>query len=250
MTEIILCATQRCGSTMVIEDMRNTGVLGMPEEWFIPWQQDRSGEDLTASLASIRKRARTANGISAIKVMANQLHGIENNLKHVIKPPPGPMFFRFHKVFENAVWVWLRRDDIVAQAVSRVMAKQTGINHATAGEAHFAGKLLAGYRDDYNAQTRYDYDTILRECTAITLENLAWRRFFESFRITPLTLIYEDVVSDDSFTHLDRIADAVGIAGPLEKQPRKLVKIGNSRNQDFSKRFHADAANHHFRVDL
>jgi LPS sulfotransferase NodH len=32
MTEIILCATQRCGSTMVIEDMRNTGVLGMPEE--------------------------------------------------------------------------------------------------------------------------------------------------------------------------------------------------------------------------
>lgn len=140
MTEIILCATQRCGSTMVIEDMRNTGVLGMPEEWFIPWQQGRSGEDLTASLANIRKRARTANGISAIKVMANQLHGIENNLKHVIKPPPGPMFFRFHKVFENAVWVWLRRDDIVAQAVSRVMAKQTGINHATAGEAHFAGK--------------------------------------------------------------------------------------------------------------
>jgi len=247
MTDIILCATQRCGSTMIVEDMRNTGVLGCPEEWFIPWQKDLSSEDLTASLASIRRRASSDNGVCAIKVMANQLHGVENNLKHVIKPPPGPMFFRFHKVFEKAVWVWLRREDIVAQAVSRVMAQQTGINHATAGEAHFAGKLMAGYRDDYNAQARYDYNTILRECTAITLENLAWRRYFESFGITPITFSYEDVVSDESFAHLDRMASALGIAGPLQKQSRKLVKIGNSRNDEFVKSFHRDSVRKSFK---
>ena len=71
MTEIILCATQRCGSTMIVEDMRNTGVLGMPEEWFIPWQKDRSDEDLAKDLASIRRRASSQNGVCAIKVMCH-----------------------------------------------------------------------------------------------------------------------------------------------------------------------------------
>lgn len=247
MVEIILCATQRCGSTMIVEDMRNTGVLGMPEEWFIPWQKDLSSEDLTASLATIRRRASSDNGVCAIKVMANQLHGIEKNLKHVIKPPPGPMFFRFHKVFEKAIWVWLRRDDIVAQAVSRIMAKQTGINHATSGESHFAGKLLAGYHDDYNAEAKYDYDIIWRECAAITLENLAWRKFFEDFKITPIIFCYEDVSSDNNLGHLDVMALAAGITKPLAKETRKLVKIGNSRNDEFVKMFHREAAGRAFR---
>ena len=248
MTDIILCATQRCGSTMIVEDMRNTGVLGRPEEWFIPWQKDLSGEDPAASLAAIRQRASSENGICAIKVMADQLHAVENNLKHVIKPPPGPMFFRFHKVFEKAVWVWLRRDDIVAQAVSRLMARQTGINHATAGDPHFAGKLLAGYHDDYNAKTRYDYDTILRECTAITLENLIWRRFFESFGITPLTILHEDVTIDANMRHLDQIAEAAGLPEAPPKQLRKLVKVGNARNEEFVKAFFRDAAANSFKA--
>lgn len=85
--------------------MRITGVLGMPEEWFIPWQKDRSDEDLAKDLASIWRRASSQNGVCAIKVVANQLSWIENNLKQVIKPLPGTMFFRFHKIFEKAVWV-------------------------------------------------------------------------------------------------------------------------------------------------
>lgn len=246
MTEIILCATQRCGSTMIVEDMRNTGVLGMPEEWFIPWQKDRSDEDLAKDLASIRRRASSPNGVCAIKVMANQLHWIENNLKQVIKPPPGPMFFRFHKVFEKAIWVWLRREDIVAQAVSRLMARQTGINHATNGEGHFAGKLLAGYRDDYNATTRYDYDLILRECTAITLENLSWRRFFDSFSITPITVIYEDVAADTALGHLDILTIAAKVEGPISKSARKMVKVGNSRNNEFANKFYREVVSRKF----
>ena len=157
------------------------------------------------------------------------------------------MFFRFHKVFEKAVWVWLRREDIFAQAVSSIMAKQTGINHATNGEAHFAGKLLAGYHDDYNASARYDYDAILRECTAITLENLAWRRFFESFSITPITVLYEDAVNDKTLGHLDIIGNVVGVVDRLTKQPRKLVKVGNARNQEFVKIFIRDAASREFK---
>lgn len=248
MVEIVLCATQRCGSTMIIEDMRNTGVLGRPEEWFIPWTPERTDVNWTDELERVRQHGTGANGVFAVKLMANQLTGIEGCLRQVLDPPPGRPFFRLHKLFETATWVWLKRRDTVAQAVSRVMSQQTGINHATDGAEHFAGNLMKGGNlAGYNASVSYSYDTILRECTAITLETLAWQRFFEAFGIAPLVLTYEDTIHDADMTHLDRIAEAAGVSGPLQKVPRRLVKLGNSRNDDFAGRFHREAAERGFR---
>ena len=106
MTEIILCATQRCGSTMIVEDMRNTGVLGVPEEWFIPWDPQKTDINWAENLAGVRKRATGENGVMAIKVMANQLHNIEACLETVI-PTQGALFSRFHAVFADAESVCL-----------------------------------------------------------------------------------------------------------------------------------------------
>lgn len=249
MPEIILCATQRCGSTMILEDMRNTDVLGQPEEWFIPWDPDKEDANWKAALQGVKKRATGANGVMSIKVMANQLADIEACLRDFLKPPPGPLFFRFHKTFENASWVWLKRQDIVAQAVSRIMAQQTGVSHATDGTEHFAGKLMrGGDRESYNAKANYNYEAILKECTSITLENLAWQRFFETFDITPLTFNYEDVAADPTMAHLDAMAEAVGIEKSWEFTERSIVKLGNSKNTDFVKRFHSEAARGRFRA--
>ena len=247
MTEIVLCATQRCGSTMIVEDMRNTGVLGFPEEWFIPWDPAKTDINWKDNLAGIKKRASGKNGVIAIKVMANQLHNIEECLKSVVKPIPGPLFFRFHTVFSNATWVLIRRTDIVAQAVSRLMAKQTGINHATDAESHFAGNLMiGGDRTTYNKDTRYNYDAILKECTAITLETIAWSRFFNAFNIKPIILNYEDVINDNKMQHLDTMNTMIGNSTQLTKTERTIKKLGNSRNSDFVKSFHREAAQRNF----
>ena len=249
MAEIILCATQRCGSTMIVEDMRNSGVLGNPEEWFIGWEPEKEGLNWTQVLKGVRKNATGDNDVAAIKVMANQLFNIEECLKPFLKPPPGPQFFRFHKAFEGATWVKLTRRNIVAQAISRIMAQQTGINHATgsAEQEHFAGNLLKGYTQDYNARAAYNYDAILRECTSITLENLAWDHFFRDHGITPIEFIYEDVVKDPDMGHLDQMARAVGLEGTPNRKPRTMVKIGNQRNKDFEKRFMREAAEQNYR---
>lgn len=42
---ILLCATQRCGSTMIVEDMRNSEVLGAPREHFLPWAAAKEDKD-------------------------------------------------------------------------------------------------------------------------------------------------------------------------------------------------------------
>lgn len=246
---LILCATQRCGSTMIVEDMRNTGVLGNPEEWFVPWAQPNPNRDHEQELAGVKRRAVGDNGVASIKVMANQLLDIEDGLKTFLKPKPGPRFFRFHNAFKDAKWARIRRRNVVAQAISRVMAQQTGINHATgtAEQEHFAGNLLKGYSEDYNQSAKFNYDAILREATSITLENVAWDQFFRDFEIDPLVLTYEDVVRDNDMTHLDRIAKLVGLTEVPDRKPRTMVKVGNQRNKDFEKQFLRQAAENKFR---
>jgi LPS sulfotransferase NodH len=235
---------------MIVEDLRNIGVLGNPEEWFVPWSQPKDDMDYRAALSAIRKRATGENGIASIKVMANQLLDIEDGLQTYLKPKPGPRFFRFHNAFKDAKWVRIQRRNVVAQAISRVMAQQTGINHATgtAGQDHFAGNLLRGYSDEYNQGAKFNYNAILREATSITLENIAWDQFFRDFEIDPLVLTYEQVAKDPKMTHLDLIAELMGLDETPDSKPRTMVKVGNQRNKDFEKQFMMEAAENKYRA--
>ncbi|SEL91956.1 LPS sulfotransferase NodH [Roseivivax marinus] len=247
--DIILCATQRCGSTLVIEDMRNTGVLGQPEEWFIPWDPGKTDLNWEEHLTSVQSRATGDNGVSAIKIMANQLDPVDRCLATFLKADREGEFAHVATAFPQARWVWLRRNDVVSQAISRIMAQQTGINHATAKpeDAHFSGNMMRGYNPNYNKNAVYQYDAILSHVTAITLENLVWQRFFESQGISPLKLTYEDVILDDTMSHLDTFAELAGVATPVPKTPRKMVKVGNSRNSEWRERFLRDAAKKNFK---
>lgn len=229
---------------MIVEDMRNTGVLGMPEEWFLPWTPEKTEVVWPDAFASVRRRATSENGVMAVKVMANQLHNVEGCLATFVDTEMQGAFGRFYESFKDAIWFKLSRQDIVAQAISRVMSRQTGINHATASEndAHFAGNLKAGYDSSYNEATVYRYGAILREVSAIAIENLVWDRFFETFGITAQEFVYEDVAKDMEMLHLDAIAAAAGITEPLEKSERKLVKMANQRNVNWRNRFLDDAA--------
>lgn len=246
--DIVLCATQRCGSTLILEDMRNSGVLGKPEEWFVPWTPEKADVNWQEALASVQKRATGENGVSAIKVMANQLHKVDECLSTFIKPSDASYFPHFAEAFKEAKWVWLKRNDIVSQAISRVMALQTGINHATgkADDKHFAGNLAKGYNPKYNEGTVYRYGAILRQSTAITLENLAWQKFFESHGITPHVMIYEDVIRDPDMGHLDVFAEMVGLSEKPAHTERKMVKMGNEKNKNWRERFYVDAARNNF----
>jgi LPS sulfotransferase NodH len=246
---LILCATQRCGSTMIMEDMRNTGVLGQPEEWFLPWDPANETVDWADALQSVLRRASDPQGGQAIKIMANQLAPTDACLSRVLPPRGTSGFAHLFAGFADWNWVFITRQDLVLQAISRVMSKQTGINHATGhrDQDHFAGNLARGYDAEYNARTVYRYADILAQCTAITLENLLWEDFFRANDITPLRLRYEDVAADADMQHLDRMAALAGQGGPLPKRPRVMVKLGNRLNHDWRARFFRDAQTHGFR---
>lgn len=248
--DIVLCATQRCGSTLIVEDMRNTGILGKPEEYFIPWTDHLSKPDWEQPFASVCQRARGDNGVSSIKIMANQLPSLDACLATFVRSERACDFPSVATIFKNSHWVWLKRDNIVAQAISRVIAKQTGINHATSkpDDPHFAGNLLKGYSSDYNKATRYRYESILAEVISISLENLCWKRFFQSASIKPLVFTYEDVIQDAAMKHLDQMAIMNQLPIPTTKLERKMVKLSNKVNQEWEDRFFSDAAKAKYKV--
>ncbi|MEM5469134.1 Stf0 family sulfotransferase [Celeribacter marinus] len=241
-SSLILCATQRCGSTMIVEDMRNATVLGHPEEWFVPWQASKPDINWRQALSGVIKRATSANGIAAIKVMANQIAPVEACLVTFMDAPRDTPYARFAEITQNCTFIKIQRDDIVFQAISRVISRQTGINHATGkkGDEHFAGNRMDGYSSDYNAQAKYQYGKIREECLNITLENLVWTRFFEMYGIVPEVLRYEEVSTDGTLEHINMMARLSGVELPLNRASRKMVKLGNARNDEWRNQFYSD----------
>ncbi|NYT74345.1 hypothetical protein HZU72_18220 [Halomonas sp. QX-2] len=247
MPGLILCATQRCGSTMIVEDIRNTGVLGLPEEYFIPWDSSKKEVDWVAALQGIKNKAKTSNGFYSIKVMANHLPVIDECLKGSrfdTKDSNSVLFPRFREAFKDCKFLMIRRDSIVRQAVSREMSRQTGVNHATKNEndEHFAGNLMKGYQENYNKKTHYNLKGVGNEVKKISAENALWESFFESNEIkSPLVLRYEEVCKNFP-AYLTRISNFTNV--PLEQdldfQQRKMVRLSNSVNDEWVKSYLKD----------
>ena len=245
--DIIICATQRCGSTMFTGDMFNTGVLGRPEEYFLPWKPGAWEIRSLAALTRIREKSTTENGNFAAKIMADQLAGVEWCLaKTRVRSDLRGDFPRVRAVFKAAIWVRLRREDMILQAISREMARQSHAPHATrSGEDdHFTGGVKPGLRADYNAALVFRGPVLQQRYQDIVRENFVWDRFFASQKITPLEFTYEELAADPKMQHLDLIAGAAGVTGALVKQPRKLVKLGNDVNDTWKSRFLAEGLDH------
>lgn len=248
MKGIILCATQRCGSTMVVEDMRNTDILGLPEEYFIPWDSSRKDINWVEALERIKQRASTNNGFYSIKVMANHIPIIDACLIgsiYDVSNDNGLLYPRFFNAFKGCKFVFLKRDNVVRQAVSREISRQTGINHATgnASDDHFAGNLMKGYDTKYNKDVTYSFEAIAAEVLNISAENALWDMFFTSHNIVnPLVLRYEEICKNFP-SYITRISRFAGM--PLEEdipfKNRNMVKLSNETNELWVSNFIKDS---------
>ncbi|MCA2013333.1 Stf0 sulfotransferase family protein [Cereibacter sphaeroides] len=138
----------------------------------------------------------------------------------------------------------MTRRDIVPQAISRVMAVQTGIYHAVtdAKENSPCRNVTKQIDPNDNAEVEYSYPALLNEVTAISLENLAWSRVFEYHAIRPAELVSEDVVADEAYAHLDMMAMSQGLDHAVKKVPRRLARLSNHRHDDWRERFFDDAS--------
>ena len=147
----LVCATQRSGSTLLCEALKATGVAGRPEEFFearpasgvppepldyldgiddpyvtglladapappAPLYSALAGLDWDAHLTRSLRDGRTPNGVFGAKVMWNQLADIAELSGRRIDPLA---------LLATTHLVWVRRRDVLRQAVSLWRALQT-----------------------------------------------------------------------------------------------------------------------------
>lgn len=188
----VLCATQRSGSFLLCRQLINAGI-GVPQEYFNPlhidilcrrWQLDR--ENGQTYLRELYARRTTRNCVWGTKLQWPQYL---NNLPTIDAG-----------LLETAHCVFLYRADIPAQAVSLHISIVTGV-------WGFDGTRTTTNKEGIRLG---DIQHVIRCVRTINHENDAWRQFFASRRIAPLTLRYEDLVANqpDSVT---RVAELLGL---------------------------------------
>ena len=230
---------------MILEDMRNAHVFGVPEEYFIPWYKSEKIVHIERELNSIVRKSKGANGFSSVKIMADQLQCIERKLIESSAISETQFLPNVAQLFKDSKWIYVKRNDTLRQAISRHMSTETKVNHATQNkdDNHFAGNLLQGYSSSYNRDARYDFQKIKRHCQNIVLENIVWSNFFSVNSIRPLVLSYEDLCAQGNCDYLNLISRHAGVDFSVEEDSfprRRMVKLSNQKNDKWYFQFLAD----------
>ena len=184
----VVCSTPRTGSTLLCRLLGQTGTMGLPMEYFNPhlhlrFLRRRFGSDDVATIARTLMAVRsTPNGCFGFKAHYDQ-------------------FARFgaqrrpHFVFPELKYVFVTRDDLLAQAISYSRALLSG-EWTRAGEGAQA--------------TPFDKQHILACLDYISSRNRMWETYFSVCGIRPMRLGYEQLCADPGGA-IDAVCRHVGV---------------------------------------
>lgn len=185
----------------------STGVAGHPESyfrepdehsWAVRWGI-ASSPDGAFSYADYVQAAlatgRTENGVFAARIMWGTLDQVVSKLATVYPELAGADADLLERAFGRTRFVYLRRDDVVAQAVSWHRAEQTGVWFEI-DQARPEREPEQERESQPEREPRFDFDQIQRLVQLIEEHNAAWREWFASAGIHPHLVRYEDLDAD------------------------------------------------------
>jgi LPS sulfotransferase NodH len=171
------------------ELLRSTGVAGRPEEhfcdeesfWSAYWGVTRFADHMRAAVAE----GSTPNGVFGTKVMWDYFGYLLDNLAALPTNRGRSLSDRalLERAFPNLRYVWIRREDVIAQAVSWARAIQTN-QWSTNDQAHT------------DRRPRFDFAQIQALVHKATEHQLAWKCWFDAHGIEPFRISYEELVAD------------------------------------------------------
>lgn len=184
----LICGTNRSGSTLLCELLKSTGVAGRPEEYF--WRGDepywaaRWGvSDPAGYVRAAIQEGMTANGVFAAKIMWSHMPDLFAKLRVARGERELSERELLGRTFPNLRFVWIWREDLVAQAVSFSRATQT--NEWRANDPRRSAR-----------QPRFDRAQIERLLGEVKEQNEASRQWFAANAVEPYRVRYEELVED------------------------------------------------------
>jgi len=205
----LICATPRTGSSLLCGLLDSAGVAGHPESWFRRQDEQAFAArwgiadpldgafDYASYLRAATAAGSTANGVFAARVMWGTMDEVTARLAPAYPGHAGSAVGLLSAAFGRTRFVYLRRGDVVAQAVSLLRAEQTGVWLETADE-----------RQEPTAQPGFDFGQVRDLVRQIEEDNAAWEAWFTAEGIRPYQVLYEDL--DD-----DPVGIASGVLGFL-----------------------------------
>ena len=244
----ILCTSPRSGSTLLCTMLRATGVAGHPgshfyapsiEAWLEEFGLSRTaGEQSDQTLRRVFdaaiQRGKGASDIFALRMQRHSFDYFAGQLR-LIAPGYQTDRDRLEAIFGKTLFIYLRRDDKIAQAISYVKAQQTGLWHK-APDGREIERLKPPSEPIYDfGSLREAYDTFMRY-------EEQWLDWFQRENISPISLTY-DAVSNDPTGVLHRVVTALGLDPEAAMHVRPgTARLADTLSREWADRFKSDLA--------
>jgi LPS sulfotransferase NodH len=228
----IVASVQRSGTHLLCSVLRGTGVAGLPEEYFLSkpgqtWEERWGAPSRVAYVQYVLQQNITANGVFGTVVMWSYFERMLEMLREI------PAYKNLNEaqllaaVFCKPKYIWMRRRNHVAQAVSWAMACQTGAWSQKAGE-----KSLP------RAIPKFDFKVIDEWCNRIAAHDEGWANYFRENQIEPLVLFYEDVVASHRAA-AQRVLEFLGLPfrPGMEIPPPAVEKQATRISEEWAARY-------------
>jgi LPS sulfotransferase NodH len=244
---ILICSHPRSGSTLLGEAIRFAGGLGCPLEYlhrgFRPAMAARwQAADLEAYAAALHRHRTEPDGVCSIKLFWQDVEDVAHERAPDRFPPAGTrpaamMQAREYRdlralvaeLLPNPELVYLERRDRVRQAVSAMVAIQTGLWRSIPGVG----------RQQAVGVAEYDYDQILRQIALADYSTEHWRAFFAANGVEPYCVTYEELVDAFERTVSGLFARLGSASVP---PPRRMRQQANQATEAMVRRFLRDHA--------
>jgi LPS sulfotransferase NodH len=214
---IFICFTNRCGSNFLADVLSNTDLFPETGEFF-NWgsiinfskkNNIKSFDDFCLELA--RKKAKNKTFVSKIGceqlLMLSELGQIPN-------------------IFNNPKFIWIRRRDVLGQAISLSIASCT--------------KQWTSKQAGKGVTPVYKKEQIQKIIKNINKINTNFATYFNLFNANYIEIVYEDFCLNTKI-EVDKICKFAGKILPEGKIPEAQIKIQrNNINDDFRANFLAD----------
>jgi LPS sulfotransferase NodH len=252
----LVLASQRSGSTLLVESLRATGVAGEPQEFFqyLPdtsmspqpreWFADIGDESVLRLLDPlvegkpdlapaeiwrdyIRTVGRTPNGVWGGKLMWNQTPLLLQRAKDLPERSGDGLLSAIRDVVgSNPVLVHVYRPDVVSQAVSFWRAVQT--------------RVWRGRPDPTrDARAEYHPAAIAHVVTMLRAQEEGWRSWFTEEQIDPIDVSYP-VLWRNLTDVVGTVLEALGLDRRSAPAP-VLERQADQRSDEWVERYRADA---------
>ncbi|MCW8109507.1 Stf0 family sulfotransferase [Alteromonas ponticola] len=213
---LIIASTVRSGSHMLGHALHETGAFGFPLEYvneknLTRWKQIFNTRTVGDTLAQLQKHRTSPNGVFGIKIHYSHLHQFGG-------------FDKLSSYFVNPSFIWLTREDIIAQAVSLSIAKQTG--------------AWISQQNVENEDVTYDAKQIDEGLRRIIFENASWQYVLNASGSHFMHVNFTDVISNTANV-IRKIADFMQVEVDISNVPDKPVTKKQSKhiNQQWIKKF-------------